>query len=103
MKYLVTGGAGFIGSHLVERLVQQGSDVRVLDNFATGKRENIAPFLDKIDLVEGDIADPEACARACDGVRVVLHQAALPSVGQEQHHGRRHHDHREAHGDHLAR
>jgi len=80
MEYLVTGGAGFIGSHLVERLVQQGKDVRVLDNFATGKRENIAPFQGKIELVEGDIADPETCARACKGIRVVLHQAALPSV-----------------------
>ena len=60
MEYLVTGGAGFIGSHLVERLVEQGSSVRVLDNFATGKRKNIAPFVDKIELVEGDVADPEA-------------------------------------------
>ncbi|MFH1418899.1 MAG: SDR family oxidoreductase [Planctomycetota bacterium] len=80
MEYLVTGGAGFIGSHLVERLVGQGETVRVLDNFATGKRENIAPFMDRIELVEGDIADPAVCARACEGVRVVFHEAALPSV-----------------------
>jgi nucleoside-diphosphate-sugar epimerase len=80
MEYLVTGGAGFIGSHLVERLVKDGGRVRVMDNFVTGKRENIAPFTGKIDLVEGDMADPEVCKRACAGVRVVLHEAALPSV-----------------------
>jgi nucleoside-diphosphate-sugar epimerase len=80
MDYLVTGGAGFIGSHLVERLVQNGSSVRVLDNFSTGKRENIAPFSNAIELVEGDISDPDTCDRACDGVDVVLHEAALPSV-----------------------
>ena len=76
-EYLVTGGAGFIGSHLVEELVGRGASVRVLDNFATGKRENIAPFLEKIDLIEGDIADPHTCAGASEGVPVVLHHAAL--------------------------
>lgn len=80
MAYLVTGGAGFIGSHLVERLVAQGRTVRVLDNFITGKPANLAPFRDRITVVEGDIADPEVCRRACEGVEVVLHQAALPSV-----------------------
>lgn len=80
MDYLVTGGAGFIGSHLVASLVEQGAGVRVLDNFSTGKRENLAPILGKIDLVEGDITDPRICAHACAGVRFVLHQAALPSV-----------------------
>lgn len=79
-KYLVTGGAGFIGSHLVENLVIQGHDVRVLDNFLTGKRENIAEFLEDIDLIEGDIRDLEACRQALAGVDFVLHQAALPSV-----------------------
>jgi len=79
-KYLVTGGAGFIGSHLVESLVKQGQDVRVLDNFLTGKRENIAEFLDKIDLIEGDIRDFGTCEQALNGVDYVLHQAALPSV-----------------------
>jgi UDP-N-acetylglucosamine 4-epimerase len=79
-KYLVTGGAGFIGSHLVENLVKQGHDVRVLDNFLTGKKENIAEFLDEIDLIEGDIRDLNTCARALEGVDFVLHQAALPSV-----------------------
>ncbi|MCZ6815314.1 MAG: SDR family oxidoreductase [Planctomycetota bacterium] len=80
MAYLVTGGAGFIGSHLVEKLVGDNARVRVLDNFTTGKRENIAPFLDRIELIEGDIADPDICRRSCDGVEVVFHQAAMPSV-----------------------
>jgi nucleoside-diphosphate-sugar epimerase len=80
MDYLVTGGAGFIGSHLAASLVEQGAGVRVLDDFSTGKRENLAPLLGKIDLVEGDVADPRICARACGGVRFVLHHAALPSV-----------------------
>lgn len=79
-KYLVTGGAGFIGSHLAEALVNQGQDVRVLDNFLTGKRENIADFIDDIDLIEGDIRDFSTCEQALDGVDFVLHQAALPSV-----------------------
>jgi len=79
-KYLVTGGAGFIGSHLVESLVNQGQDIRVLDNFLTGKRKNIADFIDDIDLIEGDIRDFSTCEHALDGVDFVLHQAALPSV-----------------------
>ncbi len=79
-QYLVTGGAGFIGSHLVERLVDRGAGVRVLDNFSSGKRENIAPFGDRIELLEGDIAEPRVCARACRGVDFVLHNAARPSV-----------------------
>src|SRR5512136_1811639 len=78
--HLVTGGAGFIGSHIVEELVARGERVRVLDNFLTGKRENIAPFLDRIELFEGDIRDPSVCRRAVEGVSGVLHQAALPSV-----------------------
>jgi UDP-glucose 4-epimerase len=79
-KYLVTGGAGFIGSHLVESLLTQGEDVRVLDNFLTGKRENIADFIEDIDLIEGDIRDFSTCEKALAGVDFVLHQAALPSV-----------------------
>ncbi len=77
---LVTGGAGFIGSHLVDALVQRGARVRVLDNFATGRPENLAASRDRIDLLEGDIRDPEACRRACAGVSAVYHQAALGSV-----------------------
>jgi len=79
-SYLVTGGAGFIGSHIVEELVGRGEKVRVLDNFLTGKRENIAPFLDRIELIEGDIRDLETCRRAVEGIHYVLHQAALISV-----------------------
>ncbi len=79
-KYLVTGGAGFIGSHIVERLVRDGQSVRVLDNFATGKRENLSPFMGKIELVEGDLRKPADCAKACAGVEIVFHEGALPSV-----------------------
>ena len=79
-KYLVTGGAGFIGSNIAEELVKRGYSVKIIDNFLTGKRENISSFLDKIELVEGDIRDYDACSRALEGVDFVLHQAALPSV-----------------------
>ncbi|HQI47814.1 MAG TPA: NAD-dependent epimerase/dehydratase family protein, partial [bacterium] len=78
--YLVTGGAGFIGSHIVETLLQRGEKVRVLDNFSTGKRENIKPFLDKIELFEGDVRSYHIVRDAVDGSDFVLHQAALPSV-----------------------
>ena len=80
MRYVVTGGAGFIGSHLVEHLVLAGHEVTVLDDFSTGKRANIAPWSAKIRLVEGSITDPAACARAIAGADYVLHQAAVPSV-----------------------
>ena len=79
-RYLVTGGAGFIGSHIVEALVGAGADVRVLDNFSTGKRENLAGCIDAITLIEGDITDPETVRRSVEGVDFVLHQAAIPSV-----------------------
>ncbi len=79
-KYLVTGGAGFIGSHLVEGLLGRGADVRVLDNLMTGKRENIEDFLGRIEFLEGDVRDPEVCRKAVVGVDHVLHEAALPSV-----------------------
>ncbi len=78
--YLVTGGAGFIGSHLVDALLEAGAGVRVLDNFATGKRENLEPCWDRIELIEDDIRDLAACRKACAGVDFVLHQAALGSV-----------------------
>ncbi len=80
MTYLVTGGAGFIGSNIVEELLRRGEKVRVLDNFTTGKRENLAPFLDRIELVEGDLRSYHQVREAVGGVDVVLHQAALPSV-----------------------
>jgi nucleoside-diphosphate-sugar epimerase len=78
-SYLVTGGAGFIGSHLVEELLRRGEHVRVVDNLATGKRANLA-HLSKVDFVEGDLADIEVAHRAVKGVEIVLHQAAIPSV-----------------------
>jgi len=95
MRYLVTGGAGFIGSHIVERLLKEGHFVRVLDNFSSGKRENLAfvgtvPVSAKtlstkgtvpdFELLEGDIRDKATCDEACKGIDYVLHQAALRSV-----------------------
>lgn len=77
--YLVTGGAGFIGSNLVRALTDLGERVRVLDDFSTGRRENLEG-LQGFDLIEGTITDPEMCRIACDGADYVLHQAALPSV-----------------------
>ncbi len=77
---LVSGGAGFIGSHLVEALLGQGRAVRVVDNLATGHRANLAHLGDAYEWVEGDLADSEVCRRAADGVEVVFHQAAIPSV-----------------------
>jgi nucleoside-diphosphate-sugar epimerase len=78
--YLVTGGAGFIGSNIVEELVRRRQKVRVLDSFITGKMENIAPFRGKIDLVKGDIRSDAVLKRALKGVDFVIHQAALRSV-----------------------
>ena len=77
--YLVTGGAGFIGSHLVEELVNRGERVRVVDNLSTGKRHNIA-HLTSVEFVEGDLSDPDVARHAASGVDYVLHQAAIPSV-----------------------
>ena len=81
-KILVTGGAGFIGSNLCEELLDWGAKVTCLDNFATGKRENIEIFKNNpnFTLIEGDIRDLETCQKACDGQELVLHQAALGSV-----------------------
>ncbi|MBC7349781.1 MAG: SDR family oxidoreductase [Candidatus Aminicenantes bacterium] len=79
-KYLVTGGAGFIGSHLVERLVNLGCQVRVLDDFSTGKEENISHLSDRIEVRRGDIRDRDLCRQAARGMEVILHQAALASV-----------------------
>ena len=77
---LVTGGAGFIGSHLVDALLCRGDRVRVLDNFSTGLAENLADVRTRIELIEGDITDLETVRRAADGIEVVYHQAALASV-----------------------
>ena len=78
--YLVTGGAGFIGSHIVDELVRRGQQVRVLDNLSTGKRENLRAVLPVIDLRVGDIRNLDQVRSAMDGVDYVLHEAALPSV-----------------------
>jgi UDP-glucose 4-epimerase len=77
---LVTGGAGFIGNHIVRALLERGDRVRVLDNFATGHRENLADLFDDIELIEGDLRSIDTCRRAARGVTHVVHQAALPSV-----------------------
>ena len=79
-SYLVTGGAGFIGSHIAEALVKRGDRVRVLDNLITGRRENLSPIADRIEFIEGDIRDYAATLRAAEGVSVIFHQAAVPSV-----------------------
>jgi nucleoside-diphosphate-sugar epimerase len=78
--YLVTGGGGFIGSNLARALASQGEHVRVLDNFATGREQNLAGLEGKIDLIRGDIRDADTVLRAMNGADYVLHQAALPSV-----------------------
>jgi len=80
LRVLVTGGGGFIGCHLVERLLRDGHDVRVLDNFATGRRENLFERLADVELVEGDMQSYERVSTAVRDCDVVLHQAALPSV-----------------------
>ncbi len=80
MRVLVTGGSGFIGAHLVERLLRDGHHVRVLDNFATGRRENLLAVGADVELVEGDIQSYERVHRAVRGSEVVFHHAALPSV-----------------------
>jgi UDP-N-acetylglucosamine/UDP-N-acetyl-alpha-D-glucosaminouronate 4-epimerase len=76
--YLVTGGAGFIGSHLVAELLRRGESVRIADNFSTGRRENVPA--DAVEVIEGDLADAEIARRAVDGCTYVIHQAAIPSV-----------------------
>jgi UDP-glucose 4-epimerase len=79
-SYLVTGGAGFIGSHICERLVREGHRVRVLDDFSSGKEENLKEFISELEVVRGDIRDAKLVSEATKGVDIVLHQAALGSV-----------------------
>ena len=81
-RYLVTGGAGFVGSHIVERLVARGEDVAVLDNLSTGNIGNLAPVRDRIEFREADLRDLDAVRSACRGADYVLHQGALPSVAR---------------------
>ncbi|RLS51949.1 MAG: SDR family NAD(P)-dependent oxidoreductase [Planctomycetota bacterium] len=80
VRYLVTGGAGFIGSHIASRLVAEGHRVRVLDNLCTGSLANLAHLGAAVEFHQGDLRDPAAVARAVDGVEIVFHQAALASV-----------------------
>ena len=80
MNILVTGGAGFIGSHLVEALLGKGHRVRVLDDLSSGKERNLAPFGRRVTLQRGDCADEAAARRACKGIEAVYHLAAMPSV-----------------------
>ncbi|MBU1912762.1 MAG: GDP-mannose 4,6-dehydratase, partial [Candidatus Omnitrophica bacterium] len=80
MKFLVTGGAGFIGSHIVDTLVGNGDKVKVIDDFSSGQMENLSGVLNKIELIKGDIRNKDLVAKAVEGVDYVLHQAALRSV-----------------------
>ncbi len=79
-RILVTGGAGFIGSNLSEALLEMGHEVRVLDNFSTGKRENLAAVADDVEVVEGDIRDFDCTLKAATGVERLIHLAATSSV-----------------------
>ena len=80
MKTLITGGCGFIGSHIAEALVSEGQDVRIFDNLSSGYLHNLEPFRDKVEFIEGDVRDSAAVAAAMQGVTQVFHEAALVSV-----------------------
>jgi nucleoside-diphosphate-sugar epimerase len=78
--YVVTGGGGFIGSHIVENLVRQRNTVKVIDNFSTGKRENVGAFKNDVEIIEADLAETKNLAQFLKGADYVIHQAAIPSV-----------------------
>ena len=82
MRILVTGGAGFIGSHLVDAFLHAGHRVRVLDDFSSGRRENLRAVKDDVEILRGDCADPRAAARATHGIEAVFHEGAVPSVAR---------------------
>src|SRR5882724_1059937 len=81
MHILVTGAAGFIGSHLSNAILNEGHKLRIVDNFATGKRQNLAN-LSRAEFIEGDISDAETAAAIVQGIEVVFHEAAIPSVAR---------------------
>jgi nucleoside-diphosphate-sugar epimerase len=81
-SYLVTGGAGFIGSSIAEALLAKGERVRIIDDFSTGRRSNVEGLKGDVELIEGSIVDPELVARAMKGIEVVFHEAAIPSVAR---------------------
>lgn len=81
-RFLITGGAGFIGSNLAERLLERGDSVRILDNFSTGRMESIEGFRKDLEVIEGDVRDRETVRQAMKGVEFCLHQAALTSVAR---------------------
>src|SRR5205823_12935922 len=78
--YVVTGGGGFIGSHIVEELIRRRETVRIIDNFSTGKRENVEAFKNDAEIIEADIAEAKNLAELMNGADYVIHQAAIPSV-----------------------
>lgn len=80
MKYLITGGAGFIGSNISMELVKRGDSVRILDNFSTGRVQNLNSIINEVELIDGDIRDFWTVTKAVEGIDFILHQAALPSV-----------------------
>jgi len=80
--FLVTGGAGFIGSSIAEKLLSQGERVRILDDFSTGRRQNLEALKGDVEVIEGSIVDPAAVAKAVKGVEVIFHEAAIPSVAR---------------------
>jgi UDP-N-acetylglucosamine/UDP-N-acetyl-alpha-D-glucosaminouronate 4-epimerase len=78
--YAVTGGAGFIGSNIVEELLRRNQTVKVIDNFSTGKRENIKAFKDGIEIIDADLATAPNLSQILNGVEYVIHEAAIPSI-----------------------
>lgn len=92
MRYLITGGAGFIGSHITDALIAQGHEVVVLDNLSSGHKENLSKVWNRIKFVEGDIRDPETCIKAAAGCAGIFHEAALVSVPDSVNRPRDNHD-----------
>jgi UDP-glucose 4-epimerase len=92
VRALITGGAGFIGSHIAERLVAQGYQVRIVDNLSSGRRENLSGFADSVEFTEGDIRDVTLLERLCEGCDWIFHQAAVVSVPYSVEHPQETHD-----------